>query len=194
MFYGYVIVSAASLIMLLTWGAVYSFGVFFKPMIAELGWTRAATSGAYSLIFVLAGCLGILGGRLSDRFGPRILVTVCSLLIASGYLLLSQVSELWHFYLFYGLVMAFGRIMIAMTPHTAIISNWFVKKRGTAMGLAAAGIGIGSILMVPLVQFGISHFGWRYGCTLMACLILLVQHFIRHKRQPSKNYLAKGLC
>jgi MFS family permease len=85
LFYGYIIVLLATLIMVVTWGTFYSFGVFFKPVLLEFGWTRAATSAGYSLGFMLSGLFGILTGRLSDRFGPRMVVTFCGLLIAAGY-------------------------------------------------------------------------------------------------------------
>lgn len=91
-FYGYAIVLASFLILMIACGAQYSFGVFFKPVLSEFGWTRAITSGAYSLNMVLAGIFGFLAGRFSDRFGPRLVITVGGLLIGLGYLLMSQLS------------------------------------------------------------------------------------------------------
>ena len=87
-FYGYFMVLAAFLTMVLTWGTMYSFGVFFKPLIAEFGWTRAETSGAYSLYYLLHGLFYIFTGRVNDRFGPRIIVTACGLVLGLGYLLM----------------------------------------------------------------------------------------------------------
>lgn len=80
-------------------GAQYCFGVFFKPVLNEFGWTRAATSGAYSLYGVSFGFFSIFTGRLSDRFGPRLVITVCGLIIGLGYVLMSQISAIWQIYI-----------------------------------------------------------------------------------------------
>ena len=70
--------------------------------------------------------------------------------------------------------MALGRIMISMTPHTAMVTHWFVKKRGTALGLASAGIGFGSVLVIPSVQYALSRFGLRGGCEIAAGAIVFL--------------------
>ena len=85
--YGYIVVIAASIILLVSFGVFNSFGVFFKPMLTEFEWTRAAISSAFSLSFIVHGILGILMGGLNDRFGSRILITICAILIALGLIL-----------------------------------------------------------------------------------------------------------
>ena len=107
-FYGYVIVLIGFFNMLLMFGAFYSFGVFFKPLSTEFGWTRATTSGAYSLAMFLSGLLAIVMGRLTDRFGPRVVLTLCGFLLGLGFLLMSQVSAIWQLYLFYGVIIGVG--------------------------------------------------------------------------------------
>ena len=99
-FYGHVIVALVFLIMLVQGGALYTFGVFFKPLSSDFGWTRAATSGAFSLYMTLHGLLFIVTGRLNDKFGPRVVLSGCGLFLGTGYLLMSQISDLWHLYLF----------------------------------------------------------------------------------------------
>ena len=173
-FYGWVIIGISFVTLALGYGTRASFSVFLVAIQDAYGWKRGAISAGFTLHMIVA-VIGLpFVGAMVDRYGPRVILCTGVVIMAIGMWQLGGLDRIWHFYIFYGLVMAFGRIMIAMTPHTAIISNWFVKKRGTAMGLAAAGISFGSILMVPLVQFGISHFGWRYGCAMMACLIFLV--------------------
>ena len=107
-FYGYIVAAAAFLIMVVMWGTLYSFGIFFKPLLAELGWARAMTSGAYSLFMILHGLLYIPAGRLNDKFGPRVIMIVCGFFLGLGYLLMSQVNDIWHLYLFYGVIVGIG--------------------------------------------------------------------------------------
>ena len=107
-FYGYTVVGASFFIVGITYGAMYTFSVFFKPLLDDFGWTRAMTSGAFSLFMVFHGLLYIVTGRLSDRFGPRVVMTVCGFFLGLGYLLMSQISAIWHLYLFYGVIVSIG--------------------------------------------------------------------------------------
>ena len=125
-FYGYIVVAASFLIYMVMWGTYYTFGIFFKPFLVEFGWTRAMTSGAYSLSLILHGLLGIVAGKLTDRFGPRVVVTACGLLLGSGYLLMSQVSAIWQLYLFYGVIIGIG-ISGGFIPLVSTVARWFVK-------------------------------------------------------------------
>jgi len=186
LFYGYVIVSVAFLIMVTTWGTLYSFGVFFKPVLTELGWTRAATSGAYSLCMLLLGFSAIFAGRLNDRFGPRLVSTVCGLSLGSGYLLMSQIGAIWQLYLFYGVMLAIGAGG-SYTPLASTISRWFVKRRGWMVGIAVSGIGFGTLIMSPSANWLIASYGWRTSYVIVGIvaliLIILPAQFLR--RDPA---------
>jgi len=186
-FYGYAIVLATFFILVVTWGTLYCFGVFFKPVLTEFGWTRAATSGAYSLCLLLSGFFSIIAGRLSDKVGPRIAVTACGLLMGSGYLLMSQISAIWQLYLFYGVLVGMG-LGCAYIPLGSTIARWFVKRRGLMTGIAVSGIGVGTMIMPPLANWLISNYGWRTsyivsGITVLVLVILIAQ-FV--KRDPSR--------
>jgi MFS family permease len=159
--------------MTFTWGAVYSFGVFFKPMITELGWTRAATSGAYSLTFLVSGFLGILAGRLSDRLGPRLIITVCGMLIVTGYLLMSQVSLIWQIYLFYGVIIGVG-LGGVYVPSVSTVARWFVKRRGLMTGIVIAGIGAGTMIVSPAASWLIANYGWRISYIIIGITVLVL--------------------
>ena len=128
-FYGYIVVVAALSIMVAIWGTYYSFGVFFKPMLTEFGWSSAMTSGALSLSMIFYGLLGIVMGGLTDRFGPRIVMTFCGFLMGLGYLLMSQISAAWQLYLFYVVILGTG-LSGAFVPLTSTVGRWFVKNRG----------------------------------------------------------------
>ena len=171
-FYGYVVVFLACLIMVVTWGTFYSFGVFFKPVLTEFGWTRTAVSVASSLVFLLSGFIGIFTGRLCDRFGPRIVVTVCSLLLGLGYLLMSQLSAIWQLYLFYGIV-GIG-LSGAYVPAISTVARWFVRRRGLMSGIVIAGIGVGTMITAPLANWLISSYGWRISYVAIGIVVLVL--------------------
>jgi len=101
-FYGYIVAAAGFAIWLIGWGTYTPcFSVFFKPLLAEFGWSRAETSLAYSLSFLVQAGLAIMMGWLTDRLGPRIVMTVLGSFLGVSYLLMSQVSALWQFQINY---------------------------------------------------------------------------------------------
>src|SRR5262245_55032905 len=95
-FYGFVVVAAACLSMVLIFSVHYAFGVFFKPLSEEFGWTRAMTAGAFSLVWIPQGLLAFIMGGLNDRFGPRLVLTVCGAIIGAGWLLTAQITAVWQ--------------------------------------------------------------------------------------------------
>lgn len=170
-FYGYAIVVISFFVLLLTFGTFYTFGVFFKPLSTEFGWTRAMTSGAYSLAMFLNGVLAIVMGRLTDRFGPRAVLTLCGFLLGLGYLLMSQVSAIWQLYLFYGVVgVGMGG---AFVPLVSTVARWFVKRRGTMTGFVIAGIGIGILIIPPVATWLISSWGWSTAYIIIGAIALV---------------------
>jgi len=186
-FYGYVVVAACFGIIALMWGTLHSFGVFLKPLTAEFGWTRAATSGALSLSFILLGLLGMVAGKLTDRFGPKVVITVCGLFLGSGYLLLSQLNSIWQLYLFLGVFVGAG-MGGSFAPLASTVARWFVKRRGLMTGIAVSGLGVGTLILSPIANWLISSYGWRtaymvLGATVLTLIILAAQ-FLR--RDPSQ--------
>ncbi len=186
-FYGYIVVAAAFLIITVMWGATYSFGVFFKPLLEEFGWTRAMTSGAFSLSLVLTGLFSVVAGKLTDRFGPRKVMTVCGVFLGSGYLLASQINTLWQLYLFYGVIVGVG-MGGSFVPLASTVARWFVRRRGMMTGLAASGIGMGVLIMPPIASWIIAGYDWRtsYRVVGMVALVLImsVAQFLR--RDPGQ--------
>jgi len=152
---------------------MYSFGVFLKPLSAEFGWTRAMTSGAYSLFLVVLSFLYLVTGRLTDRFGPRIVLTTCGILLGLGYLLMSQVSTLWHLYLIYGVMIASG-MSGGFVPLTSTVARWFVRRRGVMTGIVVSGVGLGAIIMPPVASWLISNHGWRTSYLVVGAVALVV--------------------
>ena len=171
-FYGYVVAIAAFVIALIAWGTTYAFGVFFIPLIGEFGWTRAVTSVAYSLMVFFRGLFSIVHGRLTDRFGPRPVLTVCALFLGSGYLLMSQITAIWQLYLFYGVIIAVG-VSGAYVPLLSTVARWFVKRRGMMSGIVLSGVGVGTMMMPPLAEWLISTHGWRISFIVIGVISLV---------------------
>jgi MFS family permease len=172
-FYGYIIVAASLLIILLTYGLRTSFGVFFKPMINEFDWTRALTSGAVTLSMVMQGLWGILMGRFNDRFGSRSVITLCCFLSGVGLLLMYLINSAWQLYLFYGVIfgMGMGGVFVALF---STVARWFVKQRGIMTGIVAAGIGAGTLIMAPISDWLISVYDWRVSYLILGSVAMVI--------------------
>jgi len=141
-------------------GLIATFGVFYVAFIETFGWSRAATAGALSLLIVTEGLSLPLAGSFTDRVGPRRALLLGGIVLALGLGFTATVSSLWQLYFWLGLVTALGLGLIGMVPHIAILSREFPQRRGTALGLAFAGGGVGIAVLVPLSQALISRWGW----------------------------------
>jgi MFS family permease len=172
-FYGYFVVGASVLIMSTMWGVYYAFGVFFKPVVNEFGWTKAMTSGAFSLASIINGFLAIAMGGLTDRFGPRTVMTLCGVLLGIGFFLMSKMGAVWHLYLFYGILVGAG-MSGAFIPLLSTVARWFVKRRGVMTGIVAAGSGVGALIGPPGATRFISIYGWRVSYAILGGIVLLV--------------------
>lgn len=172
-FYGNIIVFACFVILVMAFGINYSFGIFFKPLLAQFNWTRAATSAAYSLMTFVAGFYGIFAGRLSDVFGPKIIGILAGVFLSAGLLLLSRTQNLFHFYLFYGGFVAAG-VGGCWTGLLPAIAKWFVKRRGLMTGIVTSGIGFGTLIIPPFAEWLISIYTWRTAYFVMGILTLVV--------------------
>ncbi len=186
-FYGYIVVIAASFIMVVSWAAYNSFGVFLKPLMAEFGWTSAMTSGAFSLSMIIYGVLGIVVGVLTDKFGPRVVITICGLLLGLGYLLMSQVSNPWQLYLFYGVIIGIGMSGV-WVPQLSTVARWFISRRTLMTGIVIAGAGIGQLIGPPVITRLIYTYGWRLSFIVIGGVLLLTVVLIAQllKRDPAQ--------
>jgi MFS family permease len=186
-FYGYIVVVAAFIIMVVSWGPYSVFGIFFNPLLDEFGWTRAMTSGAFSLSMILHGVLGIVMGGLTDRFGPRIVVTLCGILLGAGYLLMSQITTIWQLYLFYGLMIGIG-ISGVWVPLLSTVARWFLKRRSLMTGIVVAGLGVGGLIAPPVISRLIAAYDWRLSYAMQGIIMIVIMvlgaQFLR--RDPAR--------
>jgi MFS family permease len=168
-FYGYVIVLCSFLIVVVAEGTMYSFGIFFEPLLKEFGWNRTMTAGAFSLAGILQLPLAALAGRLLDRFGPRWVLSACGAFLGGSIFLMSLCSSLWHLYLFCGVLWAVG-MALYWIPLISVAPRWFVKRRALMMGVITSGIGVGQLTLPLLANWLISVSSWRNSYLILSLI------------------------
>jgi len=173
LFYGYVVLAGCFAIQATGIGTHIAFGVFFKPLLADFGWPRAALAGAHSMAFMLMGLLGIFVGRLNDRLGPRVVMTVTALFFGLGLLLMSTANRLWQVYLFYGMVVGIGLSPVDVIP-LSTTARWFVRRRSMMSGIVKVGTGTGQLVIPLAASLLITTYGWRSSYVLMAVFAMLM--------------------
>jgi MFS family permease len=173
-FYGWIIIAVTFVTMAIGVNARTSFSLFFPPIVDEFGWERGITAGAFSFGFLVSAVVSPLIGRAMDRFGPRAVMELGVALMAAGLLLAPLTTQPWHLYLTIGVLVGAGSICLGYSGQSLFLPNWFNRRRGLAMGLAFAGVGIGSITLLPWVQHMIEQTGWRTACTAMGIVVLVV--------------------
>ncbi len=173
-FYGWIIIAVTFVTMAIGVNARTSFSLLFPPIINEFGWERGVTAGAFSFGFLVSAAVSPLIGRMMDRAGPRTVMELGVALMAGGLLLAPLTTQPWHLYLTIGVLVGSGSICLGYSGQSLFLPNWFNRRRGLAMGLAFAGVGLGSITLLPWVQHMIEQTGWRTACTAMGILVLVV--------------------
>ncbi|MBM4447732.1 MAG: MFS transporter [Chloroflexi bacterium] len=171
-------------------GLMYSYGVFFKHLIADFGWSRAATSGVHSLFMVVHGASAVLMGWLADRIGPAKVMAGCAFIGGLGLALTSQVNALWQFYVTYGLIFGTGEGG-GFTTTTSTTARWFLRRRGLALGIVASGAGIGTLIIAPVSERLIDAFDWSTAYLVLAAAtwVIMIPSALMLRRDPA----AKGL-
>jgi len=180
--YGWIIVILGNLILMANSLAIYGFGIFLKPIISEFGWERGSISGAFSIGILVNGLLSIAAGRLSDRYGARILVTVGGLSMSTTFFLMSRINSLWQVYLVWGFFVGLA-ISCSAIPIISTITRLFTKRRGLAMAIVGTGFSLGSIVTPIFIQWLISSYGWRQSFLILGffpiILTTLTAQFIK---------------
>jgi len=174
-FYGYWIVGATFFCLFIYSGCgFYAFSLFVKPLQVDLGWGRGEIMAAFTILFLVSGVASPFVGKVVDRYGARRVISIGAAIVGLGFILLSVMSHLWHFYVVYA-VIGVGITAMGQVPASAIVSNWFEKRRGLAIGIMSIGIGIGGFALAPLVGgYIIPSFGWRISYLVLALLTWLL--------------------
>jgi len=165
-FPGWIIVAAGFLVMMASGGSYFAFSVFLIPLSEEFGWNRASTAGIFSLSVLIFGIGSIFSGRMTDRFGPRLVVGAGGVLMGSGLVLSAIIQSLWQFYACYGVMIGIA-VSAGWGPLVATVSRWFIARRGLAMGIMSIGVSMGILIVPPLSRHLITVFGWRTSLALL---------------------------
>ncbi len=173
-FYGWYIAAACFGLLFFQAGARFSFGIMFKPMMAQLGWDRASISLVFFLNMTFFALTLSVAGKLYDRWGPRWVILISTLFLAAGYGNIAFVSTLWEFHLYYGVLAAIGMGGASVPLIAALMSRWFEEKRGLVISLALSGNCIGQFVLVPIFNKVLLQYGWRSSYLVIGVLILLV--------------------
>ncbi|HEY7205637.1 MAG TPA: MFS transporter [Methylomirabilota bacterium] len=172
LFYGWIVVATAFLVLFMAYGTQYAFGVFLAALGEEFGWSRASLSGVFSLYAFVYSVFALGAGRLTDRWGPRAVISIGGALLGIGLMLMSQVTALWQPYLLYGTVAALG-MSTAYVPCNATVAKWFTRRRGIAVGLASAGGSLGTFALPPIAYLLVTGLGWRGAYVVFGAAVLL---------------------
>jgi MFS family permease len=160
-FYGWFLIPLCLANITVSSGIANTFSVIFVSLLREYGLSRADLSGVYSLYILVLFCGGVLVGPLLGRIGPRVIIPAGSALIALGLWGCSRISSPYQLFFYYGCITALGCCCIAWLPNSLIITNWFVRRRGMAVGIVMCGAGVATLIFIPLTQFLIDWVGWR---------------------------------
>ena len=174
--------------MTLAYGVRHSFGVFFPPILDEFGWSRGSTAVMLSIHLFVYGSVAPFTGALSDRWRAKRMILIGALVVALATASCGFASELWHFYVIFGVFTPIGLALVGAPLINPTINNWFFKFRGIAFSLAQMGGGL-SFLYAIYAESMISAFGWRkayfvLGVTLFVILVpMLFRFYVYHPRE-----------
>jgi len=175
----------------------YGFSAMFKPLSAELGFSRAATSLAASITRLEGGLEAPLVGWLTDKYGPRIIVLIGITLAGLGLIGMYWIHSLLSFYLVWAVLCSTGTNISLTMPQDVAIANWFIKKRGTALGIVRVFSGLSGVIGLAIVAWLLTLYGWRITCVIGGVVLLvgglpLTWFFIKPKRPEYYGLLPDG--
>jgi MFS family permease len=173
-YYGWLVVGASFLILLLSVGTQSSFGNFLKPMSAEFGWDRATASLPAAIAMLMNGLFQPFVGRLVDRAGPRRVITLSLLVLAVSTAAIAATPGIGYLTVVYGVLFALGISGAGMIPNTTLVARWFVQQRGRAMGIVNAGGSVGQLLLLPVSMTLLLRTDWRTTYLILGGVLLMI--------------------
>ena len=174
LFYGWIVIAVAFVTMGVAISARTGLSILYPELLAEFGWSSGAAAGAIGAGFAFSTALLPLVGKMMEAWGPRATLPLGAALVAIGYAWLTQVETLFGLYLAVSVFAVTGSMATSYIAHSMFLPNWFVRRRGLAVGLAFSGVGAAGITLLPLMAWGVAEYGWRSAALAGAALIAAV--------------------
>jgi sugar phosphate permease len=183
--YGWVVVAATFITMLVTAGAVGAPGVLLLPLQREFGWSTAAISSALAMRLLLFGLMGPFAAAFINRYGVRKVSLSALCMISLGLVLSLGMTHIWQLILLWGVVVGLGTGLTALVLAATVATRWFNARRGLIVGLLTASSATGQLLFLPLLASIATRSGWRNAvilvCALLGAAAALVWLFMRDR-------------
>lgn len=174
-YYGWYIVAAAVVAQFVAVSMQgYSAGVFLKPMTADLGWSREQYANAQTFSTFVMGGLGLFIGGQIDRRGARPLMLIGGVVGGACLIASARINSLTEFYLIRGVGVTVGALGVGNMVVNVTVSKWFIRRRGIAVAIAAMGVSLSGVILTPLAQMLINHYGWRQTWVMMGIATWLI--------------------
>ena len=171
--YRWVVLGVSTVINTLAWSARSSFALFYVAILAEFGWGRGATAFGYSLSWLCFIVFAPIAGWLHDRWGVRTVTTIGGIALGAALAITGQATSLAQYYVAFGVLGAAG-IACMFIPSTTIVTRWFVRSRGTAMGILSTGNAGSAVVFYPVNAFLIATLGWRSAFVAFGVIVAIV--------------------
>ncbi|MCC9265424.1 MFS transporter [Bacillus velezensis] len=172
--YAWIIVFVTFFTFLAVQGARLSFGAFVEPWEKDFSMNRGTISLISTLSFIIYGISQPIIGRLVDKLGPRMILSVSTFLVGISFVLTSFVNHPWQLFILYGIVISVGVGGASNVAATVVVTNWFNEKRGLAFGIMEAGFGAGQMLLVPGSLILIQWFNWKLTVVILGLLLMVI--------------------
>lgn len=196
-FWGWYVVFGGFLLLGLTYGTRYSFGVFVKPMFAEYHWPMSIISLGASINMLMYATGGILSGRLVDRMAPRWIIMIGAMTSSLGFFLTSLAQTPGQFFLSYGILCGLGSACMGVVVTSSSVGKWFVKKKGIAVGITTMGLALGTMIFTPAAGYIVKNYHWSngfafFGIVLLVFAVLISQTLMKRSRPEDYGLLPDG--
>ena len=173
-YWGWLVVTGAFLVLSVSYGARYCFGIFVHPMFVDYHWQMSAISLGFSINILMYALGGLVSGRLLDRMAPRWIMTIGACVAALGFISTGFVHTPGQLYLTYGVLGGIGSAGIGVVVNSSSVGKWFVRHKGLAIGVASIGIGFGTMVLTPVAGYIVENYHWRIGFIFLGVIVLVV--------------------
>ena len=171
--YRWAVLAVAFLTVFTVLGFRHAFGVMYVAILDDTGWMRGDTAGIFSLAMITYMLTAVASGALFDWVGPRVQFPIGALVMAAGLLLCGTIGAIWELYVYYGILVGLGFVLLGFVPHMALVPQWFPRRTGLASAAIISGLGVGSLGMAMLCTWSILWLGWRGTFVLVAGILAL---------------------